>query len=140
MPAETGEGPCLPSRVTAPMRIIALIDDPPVVRRILEHLGLWQPAASERSPPVPSEAWPVNSLLPMTYHPVPDIALCKRITARPSAGFCGVSGSPTLARYRGQTTPELDAAASLLGSGALRPAGARERSGIDLTIRQRPAA
>jgi len=57
-----------------PMRIIALIDDPPVVRRILEHLGLWQPEATERSPPVPSGAWPVNSVLPMTYHPVPDIA------------------------------------------------------------------
>ena len=48
------------------MRIIALIDDPPVVQRILEHLGLW--------PPVPSGAWPVNSVLPMTYHPVPDSA------------------------------------------------------------------
>ena len=57
-----------------PMRIIAPIDDPPVVRRILKHLGLWQPEASERSPPVPSEAWPVNSVLPMTHHPVPDIA------------------------------------------------------------------
>ena len=57
-----------------PMRIIALIDDPPVVRRILDHLGLWQPEASERSPPVPPEAWPLNSVLPMTYHPVPDIA------------------------------------------------------------------
>ena len=57
-----------------PMRIIALIDDPPVVRRILEHLGLWKPQATERSPPVPSDAWPVNSVLPMTYHPVPDIA------------------------------------------------------------------
>ena len=57
-----------------PMRIIALIDDPPVVRRILEHLGLWQPQAMERSPPVPSDAWPPNSVLPMTYHPVPDIA------------------------------------------------------------------
>ena len=33
-----------------PMRIIALIDAPPVVRRILEHLALWQPDASERSP------------------------------------------------------------------------------------------
>ena len=38
-----------------PMRIIALIDDPPVVRRILEHLGLWEPEATERSPLVPSE-------------------------------------------------------------------------------------
>ena len=56
------------------MRIIALIDDPPVVQRILEHLGLWQPEAMERSPPEPSEAWPVNSLLPMTFHPVSDIA------------------------------------------------------------------
>ncbi len=36
-----------------PVRIIALINDPPVVRRILEHLGLWQPQATERSPPVP---------------------------------------------------------------------------------------
>ena len=50
-----------------PMRIIALIDDPPVVQRILEHLGLWQPEASERSPPVPPGAWPVSNFLPMTY-------------------------------------------------------------------------
>ncbi len=57
-----------------PMRIIALIDDPPVVRRILEHLGRWAPEAMERSPPVPPEAWPANTVLPMTYHPVPDIA------------------------------------------------------------------
>ena len=57
-----------------PMRIIALIHDPPVVRRILEHLRLWQPEATERSPPVPSEAWPLNSDLPITYHAVPDIA------------------------------------------------------------------
>ena len=57
-----------------PMRILALINDPLVVRRILEHLGLWQPEATERSPPVPPEAWPLNSVLPMTYHPVPDIA------------------------------------------------------------------
>ena len=29
-----------------PMRVIALIDDPPVVRRILEHLGRWAPEAA----------------------------------------------------------------------------------------------
>ncbi len=57
-----------------PMRVIALIDDPPVVRRILEHLGRWAPEAMERSPPVPPEAWPANTVLPLTYHPVPDIA------------------------------------------------------------------
>jgi hypothetical protein len=33
-----------------PMRVIALIDDPGVIRRILEHLGLWAPEATERSP------------------------------------------------------------------------------------------
>ena len=57
-----------------PMRVIALINDPPVVRRILEHLALWQPEAMERSPPAPPEAWPLNRVLPMTYHAVPDIA------------------------------------------------------------------
>jgi hypothetical protein len=29
-----------------PMRIIALIDDPAVVRRILKHMGCWAPEAS----------------------------------------------------------------------------------------------
>ncbi len=48
--------------------------DPPVVRRILEHLGRWQPEAMERSPPLPPEAWPANASLALTYHPVPDIA------------------------------------------------------------------
>ncbi len=48
--------------------------DPLVVRRILEHLGLWQPQAMERSPPVPPEAWPANASFALTYHSVPDIA------------------------------------------------------------------
>ncbi len=61
-------------RCKGPMRVIALIDDPPVVRRILDHLGRWAPEAMERSPPVPPEAWPANTVLPLTYHPVPDIA------------------------------------------------------------------
>ena len=33
------------------MPIIALIDDPRVIRRILEHLGLWAPEASAPRPP-----------------------------------------------------------------------------------------
>jgi len=41
----------------------------------------------ERSPPLPPAAWAVNSVLPMTYHPVPDIALCARITSSPRTGF-----------------------------------------------------
>ena len=57
-----------------PMRAIALIEDPIVVRAILEHLGRWQPRALERAPPAPVRAWPEHANLPLTYHPVPDIA------------------------------------------------------------------
>ena len=56
------------------MRVIALIDDPVVVREILTHLGRWQLEAMERSPLVSPEAWPANASLALTYHPVPDIA------------------------------------------------------------------
>ncbi len=57
-----------------PMRVIALIEDPAVIRAILTHLGLCKPEAPERAPPVPAQAWPLHSNLPFTYHPVPDIA------------------------------------------------------------------
>jgi hypothetical protein len=39
-----------------PMRLIAPIEDPSVILRILEHLGLWAPEAIERAPPLPPEA------------------------------------------------------------------------------------
>ena len=55
-----------------PMRVIALIEDTEVIRRILEHLGLWNPR------PVPGRGPPggakVAEALQLTYHPVPDIA------------------------------------------------------------------
>ncbi len=57
-----------------PMRVIALIDDPSVVRRILEHLGRSAPEATERGPPKAPPAWPANAVIPLTYHPVPNIA------------------------------------------------------------------
>jgi len=57
-----------------PMRVIALIDDPGVIRRILEHLGRWAPKASERGPPGQAPDWPANAVIPLTYHEVPDIA------------------------------------------------------------------
>jgi hypothetical protein len=58
-----------------PMRVIALIEDPGIIRRILEHLGQWAPLATERSPPPgPTASWPRHANLPLTYHPVPDIA------------------------------------------------------------------
>jgi hypothetical protein len=45
-----------------PMRVIALIEDPGVVRRILEHLGLWAPQVKERSPPLDSASWSESTL------------------------------------------------------------------------------
>jgi len=44
-----------------PMRVIALIDDPPVVQRILEHLGCWAPEAARRVRPPPSSGPPKRS-------------------------------------------------------------------------------
>jgi hypothetical protein len=53
----------------AQMRVIALIEDPAVIERILSWLGLWDPPqACGPSPPGES------ARLPLTYHPLPDIA------------------------------------------------------------------
>ncbi len=58
-----------------PMRVISLIEDSEVIRRILRHLGLWapqQPLRRNHGPPfVDSPTAPPTAL---TYHPVPDIA------------------------------------------------------------------
>ena len=40
------------------MRVIALIEDPGVIRRIFKHLGLWEPRRIERSPPLSPASWP----------------------------------------------------------------------------------
>ena len=75
-----------------PMRVIALIDDPGVVRHILEHLGRWAPEVTERGPPVPAADWPVNAVTPLTYHPP------TRHRVAPRAG----QGWPRLRGARGQ--------------------------------------
>ena len=62
------------SKCKGPMRVIALIEDPGVIRRILEHLGSWAPLATDQSPPPGPASWPRHISLPLTYHPVPDIA------------------------------------------------------------------
>jgi len=62
-------------RCKGPMRVIALIDDKAVIRKILSHLGLWvqQTAAGKGpGPPAPEPPGPAAQIL--TYHPVPDIA------------------------------------------------------------------
>jgi len=60
------------SKCKGSMRVIALIEDAGVIRRILEHLGVLSPA--ERSPPLDPASWPAYASLPLTYHPVPDVA------------------------------------------------------------------
>lgn len=56
------------------MRIIALIEQPCVIQRILKHLGAWAPRPSGPDPPSGPAAWPSGVTLPLTYHPVSDIA------------------------------------------------------------------
>ena len=61
------------------MHVIALIDDATVIRRILEHLGLWAPRQAQqnqRAPPVDGKRvdGPKPPVQEWTYHPVPDIA------------------------------------------------------------------
>ena len=41
--------PLICPRCGFPMRVLSCIEDPPVVRRILDHLGLWD--ACKRAPP-----------------------------------------------------------------------------------------
>ena len=62
-------------RCKGPMRVIALIDDKAVIRKILTHLGLSAPqTATGKGPgsPAPDSRESVAPIL--TYHPVPDIA------------------------------------------------------------------
>ena len=48
------------------MKIISFIEDPPVIRRILQHLGVW--STQERPPPMkPSSSF--------TVEPIPDALL-----------------------------------------------------------------
>ena len=57
------------------MRVIALIEDADVIRKILSHLGLWAPQSSSRhnhGPPTRDPPAARSNVL--TYHPVPDIA------------------------------------------------------------------
>jgi hypothetical protein len=58
----------------ATMRIIALIDDAEVIERILKHLNVWQPLPEPLMASGPDPPWPKGESLPITCHPVPDIA------------------------------------------------------------------
>jgi len=55
------------------MRFLAVIEEEPVIERILRHVGAWGPTPPLRAPPEEAD-WPAKSQIPLTYHPVPDIA------------------------------------------------------------------
>ena len=56
------------------MRIIELIHDPAVIERILKHLNAWDPQPAFGQHNGRDLPRPANFSLPITYHPVPDIA------------------------------------------------------------------
>ena len=65
----------LDPKCKGPMRVIALIDNKAVIRKILSHLGLWAPrTAAGRGPGPPAPDPPKPDAQVLTYHPVPDIA------------------------------------------------------------------
>ena len=55
------------------MRFVAVIEEAPVIERILRHVRAWDPTQPLRGPLVESD-WPPQSQIPLTYHPVPDMA------------------------------------------------------------------
>ena len=65
--------PLICPRCGSEMRVIAVINDGTIIRKILEHLKLWDPRPVGRGPPTAPD-WPAHAQLPLTYHPVPDIA------------------------------------------------------------------
>ena len=56
------------------MRIIAVIDDAVIIRKILKHLRQWDPKPEQPHPPARDPPWPTDVTIPLTYHPVPDSA------------------------------------------------------------------
>ena len=62
------------SHCGATLRIIALIDDAGVIERILSPLYRWDPTPEALASGGPDPLMQKGETLPLTYHPVPDIA------------------------------------------------------------------
>ncbi|OGB95677.1 MAG: hypothetical protein A2Z31_08280 [candidate division NC10 bacterium RBG_16_65_8] len=52
------------------MRVIAVIEQPAVVRQLLDHLGIAVPSRADRSPPETSRGRAVHEAPEWTYDPV----------------------------------------------------------------------
>jgi len=55
------------------IRFLAVIEETPVIERIPCHIGTWGPSPAVWVPPNKDE-WSDQSQIPLTYHPVPDVA------------------------------------------------------------------
>ena len=69
--------PLIDPRCGFPLRLLAVIDDPPIVRRILNHLVLWN--AQPRPPPAQAHRHKAVSRVPRVAEdppPYDDLANC----------------------------------------------------------------
>lgn len=55
------------------MQLIAVIEEAPVIERILRHVGAWDPSPPLPAPPDEDDR-PDDSQIPLTSHPVPGVA------------------------------------------------------------------
>ncbi|MAF99633.1 MAG: hypothetical protein CL388_00265 [Acidiferrobacteraceae bacterium] len=55
------------------MRFLAVIEDAPVIERILGQTGGWNLSPPPRAP-LAEQKWPKGCQIPLNYNPVPDIA------------------------------------------------------------------
>jgi hypothetical protein len=66
------------------MKIIALIDDPAVIRRVLTHLGLWRERKGNERGTAPLEETAPNA--EFVYEPVDDLSACLSACGHAQAG------------------------------------------------------
>ncbi|MDP7568702.1 MAG: hypothetical protein QF677_02255 [Arenicellales bacterium] len=66
-------GPLVCPECGGQMRFLAVIEDAPVIERILGQIREWGPFPPPRAPPAEQE-WPKGCQIPLSYHRVPDIA------------------------------------------------------------------
>ena len=74
------------------MKMIALIEDPAVIRRILTHLGLWRERKGNERGTAPLEA-PVSDA-GLVYEPVDDLSACGHAQAGGWPGYDDESPYP----------------------------------------------
>jgi hypothetical protein len=65
--------PLVCPRCGGEMRLIALIEQAPVIEQILRHIGAWDPHPPMRAPPEEAD-WPQGAQIPLTHEPLPPIA------------------------------------------------------------------